>query len=582
MTCTRTNQPIPAEEAYDREFERFLVRFFLERHPAEVGAFLDSQAANEHSIEGRILAALALPPKESASRVAALLPKLDRAPNTEELLRLAQFPDAPGCGDALAALLANPKSRAGVALQLLEQKTRIDPKKIATLLTEAARTLLKGKGDGVGTALELAGAFSLTGVEADVVAFVKREGTALPARLAALQALRELRSTEVELFASLLDSPKEDAAIREAALDALAASPDPKAAAKLLDLYSGFDISQRRIALAGLSSSKSGARTLVAAINEKRIPTADLDVTVAERLATVLGKDPALATLMETLDHVFGKVLKLDGSKTAFANAEINLEGPFTVETWVRLAPDISNEDSILGGDGVLDLNFHQSNFRVWAGPVRRDVAVSNKPMAPGLWTHIAVTRNAQGMIKIYTDGELDAVAEMSAPVAFKGLRIGYSTRQTGGTAGALTEYRIWEIERTAQEVRQNFDRILADSNPPDGLIFYNPGGDESWGKLGKGASIAQTTDHPPLMTLEEAAALDAKFAKYMELGQKGGDPVKGKAFAAICTSCHVIDGQGGQLGPDLSGAAEMGLEGVLRNILTQMPPWNPAIAFTG
>ncbi len=569
VKCTRTNQPIPIGAAYDREFERFLVRFFLEQHPAKVGAFLDSNAAENVPNEGRILAALALPPKDSASRVAALLPQLDRAPNTEELLRLAEFPDASGCGEALAALLANPDSRAEVARQLLDQKTRINPKKIATLLTDAARTLLDGDGDGVGTALDLAGSFSLTDLEPDIVAFAKKDGAATEARLDALQALRELRSGEVDLFASLAGSSTEDTAIREAALETLAASSGADAATKLVSLYPDLNLSQRRVALIGLSSSKPGARALVAAIEQKKIPASDLDSATGERLATVLAGDPALDTLMESLDHVFGEVLALDGKPTAFREDTLDLKGPFTVETWVRLAPGISNVDSILGGAKVFDLNFSASTFRVWAGPTLKDVAVSKQPVAPELWTHVAVTRNAKGVFKIYTDGELDVVGEKKVSADFTDLRVGWSNPRKGGTEGALAEFRIWDRERTAQEIRRNFDRSIDESTFPGDLVFYNSGGGSSWGKLGEGASITRTTDLPPLMTHEEAAALDAKFTKYMEIGRKGGNIEKGKMLAAICTSCHVIDGVGGQIGPDLSGAAEMGLEAVLRNILT-------------
>ncbi|MGB1128974.1 MAG: PVC-type heme-binding CxxCH protein, partial [Haloferula sp.] len=57
--ATRTN---PAtSESYEAKFERFLVRFFLERHPEVVGKFLDSSAAKELSIEGRMLAVSAMP-----------------------------------------------------------------------------------------------------------------------------------------------------------------------------------------------------------------------------------------------------------------------------------------------------------------------------------------------------------------------------------------------------------------------------------------------------------------------------------------------------------------------------------------
>ncbi|MFM2166405.1 MAG: hypothetical protein RIS79_776, partial [Verrucomicrobiota bacterium] len=115
IQSSRGTKQIPVREAYDREFERFLVRMFLERHPDVVAKFLDSEAAAKLPVEARVLASLALEPKASASRVAKLLPQLDRAPNDEELLRLAQFPAEPGVGEALQALLTHEKSRAAVA-----------------------------------------------------------------------------------------------------------------------------------------------------------------------------------------------------------------------------------------------------------------------------------------------------------------------------------------------------------------------------------------------------------------------------------------------------------------------------------
>jgi hypothetical protein len=100
IQSSRGPKQIPVREAYDREFERFLVRMFLERHPDVVAKFLDSEAAAKLPVEARVLASLALEPKASASRVAKLLPQLDRAPNDEELLRLAQFPAEAGVGEA--------------------------------------------------------------------------------------------------------------------------------------------------------------------------------------------------------------------------------------------------------------------------------------------------------------------------------------------------------------------------------------------------------------------------------------------------------------------------------------------------
>ncbi|MFM7606476.1 MAG: PVC-type heme-binding CxxCH protein, partial [Prosthecobacter sp.] len=130
IQSSRGPKQIPVREAYDREFERFLVRMFLELHPEVVAKFLDSEAAAKLPVEARVLASLALEPKASASRVAKLLPQLDRAPNDEELLRLAQFPAEPGVGDALKALLTNQKLRGAVAEKLVAQRTKLDAKQI--------------------------------------------------------------------------------------------------------------------------------------------------------------------------------------------------------------------------------------------------------------------------------------------------------------------------------------------------------------------------------------------------------------------------------------------------------------------
>lgn len=547
---SRAAKQIPVREAYDREFERFLVRRYLELYPDRAATFLDSAAAEKLPIEARVLAALALEPKTGAARVAKLLPQIQRAPNEEELLRLAQFPTEPGCGEALKALLANPESRTLVADKLLAQKTKLDPAKIAPLLNEAAKALLASKDSERALGVGLIAGFQLTSLEGELVAMVKQKGSGL----SALQALRELRSSASDVFAELATSA--DPMIRDEALAALAASRNPNAAEKLFALYPTLNSGQQRAALNALSSTKAGAKSIVAALASNQIPNVDLDGPTAERLSLVLGNDPELAKLMQSLGHVFHNVLALNGSNDAWVDSNITLDGPFTVECWVRLAPGIGNEDSILGSQGQVDMNFFGSTFRVWVGVKGlHDVVVAKKPITPDLWTHLAVTRDAAGMMKIYQNGELDGVATKPAPMAFTNGKIGWSGPNKG-TEGMMTEFRVWNTERSATEIRANFDRALEDK------AF-------SLAKLGKGARIAKTTDYPPLLTEEQAKALDTKFAKYSELSKKPGNLENGKVLSALCIACHTIGSTGGQIGPNLSGAGAMGLEAVLRNILT-------------
>ena len=581
IQSSRGTKQIPVREAYDREFERFLVRMFLERHPDVVAKFLDSEAAAKLPVEARVLASLALEPKASASRVAKLLPQLDRAPNDEELLRLAQFPAEPGVGEALKALLTNEKSRTIVAEKLLAQRTKLDAAQIAPLLTEMARAMLRSADAPIrNQSLALIGGFQLATVEGDLVSLLKDTEGGRGVRAPILTTLRDLRSGEAELFATLAKSDP-DPLTRDAALEALAASRAPDAATKLLALYPSLQPAQRRSALNTIASTKAGAKTIVTALLDKTLPQADLDGPTVERLATVLGDDPALVKLQQQLGGIFREVLLLDGQDTAWVDSKITLDGTFTVEAWVRLAPGIGNEDSLLGTANGLQLNFFGSKFRVYAGPELHDVCVATKPMTPDLWTHLAVTRDDKGIIRIFQNGELDATGSKPAPQKFENCKIGWSGPNKG-TEGAMTEFRVWKTARSATEIRASFDRTLGvpasagkASSPhlatTNLVMTFPPKG----GTPNKGARIAKTIDTPPLLTEEQAKALDAKFTKLTALAPKG-NATNGKALSALCMACHQIGNAGGQIGPNLSGAGAMGLEAVLRNILTPNAAMEP------
>jgi putative heme-binding domain-containing protein len=98
-----------------------------------------------------------------------------------------------------------------------------------------------------------------------------------------------------------------------------------------------------------------------------------------------------------------------------------------------------------------------------------------------------------------------------------------------------------------------------------------------NWGKLHGGAKVQKTQDYPPLLTSVEAQALAEKFMKFHALAGKTGDTAKGKAlFATLCQQCHNVGGQGGQVGPVLGGAGALGVEALLRNILTPNAAMEP------
>jgi putative membrane-bound dehydrogenase-like protein len=570
---TQNGRVIKVGAAYDREFERYLARMFLEKHPAIVAAFLESPDAHALPVENRLLATLALEPEASASHVAALLPQLGRAPGQEELLRLAQYPDTPGVLDALKQTLESSTSRSAALESLLQVRTRLDPAKLTPLLTDVARRLWgAGAADRV-LALRLIGSFKLAALEPDLNEALTHASLAPAEALGALRALRELGGGELAGAIVHVRSPQRDLA--EAALSVIVSSRNETAPGLVLtQLWSGLSPNQRRLALTGLSGHPPGAHAIVRAVRDGVLAKDELDGPVLDRLHTVLGQDEGLAALLQEMEAFLRPVLRLDGTDDAWVDSNITLDGAFTVETWVKLDPGIDNNDGLLGAPDVVDMNSYGGQFRVYGGSKVGDVIVSRKPMVPDTWTHLAVTRDVQGWLSLYRNGELDNDQGRPFPQRLAGLRIGWTTPGQG-TAGWLTEYRIWDRARTAAEIRADFDRSFG-GEPKQALVHYFPGAGP-WGQLRSGARVTKTPDFPPLLSPAEARTVAEKFAKFRLLAEQAGDTARGQTiFRAVCAGCHRVGGQGGQVGPVLDGAGALGMEALLRNILTPNAAMEP------
>ena len=557
----RNGKPSKVGEAYYREFERFLVRMYLERQPAAVAAFLAAPEAKSLPAEGRMFATLALDPKVGAPLIAELVGQLDRAPGPDELFAVAKTLDQPASVAVLRKLLADPAVRNRVVELLLVTRTDLDPAKVGPAVAEAAKALLAQGAAERALAAQLIGGFQLLELEDDLLALVAREDS----RRDALVGLQQLRTTKPEAVAALIGvAPAE---VSNLALRALVASRAPQAAKLAMGLYAKLSVNDRKVVLDGISGTKAGAQAIAAGLADKSVAVTDIEIPVAEKLAIALGDSPELAAVSAQLGGVFRSVLALDGSNDAVAKSGIALKGAFTVEAWVRLDGKLDNNDSLLGAPGMLDLNFSGGVFRAYLGSKVNDAVISSKPTSAGIWTHVALTRDAAGVLRLYQDGEPTGTSKSSQPQDLPGLTIGWSTPK-GGTQGAFAEYRIWNVERKPAEIRANMTRTFAGEALPAALVFASASGDAAWGKLGKGAKVVRTTDAPPLLNGEQFAALEKKTARYTALAAKAGDPAKGKVVVALCQSCHTINGQGGLIGPNLSGAGAMGMEAVLRNII--------------
>jgi putative heme-binding domain-containing protein len=250
----------------------------------------------------------------------------------------------------------------------------------------------------------------------------------------------------------------------------------------------------------------------------------------------------------------------------SYAKANAPFDGPFTAEGWVWLSGKVGNQHHLFGRRGGADMNFFAGRFRLWAGPGVGDVIEAKTATKPENWTHVALTRDASGALKLYMNGELDAVGKKPLTDALGALSIGDGNVVSGTVR--YQEVRVWNRARSAEEIRGSYLANLS-SSKPEGLTHRFAG--EAWPQTVGKAVLSWTRDYPELLTPEQTKSLEEKFTRMKALvSLDKGDKEKGRAlFSGVCATCHQVQGAGGQIGPDLSGAGAMGIEALLHNLLT-------------
>ncbi|HTH47750.1 MAG TPA: family 16 glycoside hydrolase [Candidatus Limnocylindria bacterium] len=548
---------------YFDAFETYLVRRSLERHTNVLDSWFATSGnlLPEENQRAYALAAVIMGGAKGAQALAKIVPSLKRPLSTEEVVLLA---GAAGDAQVQATLKTLLASETNLRL-IYERRARLkDQAALVPLLTEAVRALVAHDSSEANHALlaQLATGFHLTGLETELVTAATRPDAKPDAQIAALRALRESGSTRVDVFRQLVGSGNE--LVRREAIAGLAASKSDAAISALLEVWPSLTPTLRKTVVDRLASSAVSAKQLVAAIAAGSIARDELEGYTLDKLATVLPDDATVKKLVAELGSALKPLLRLAGGDGDYLDAELTLDGPFTLECWVKLAPGINNEDSLLGNPAGLDANFYDSRFRVWVAGVN-DIIVATKPVAVDSWTHLALTRDAEGTFRLFFNGELNATSTMKEPRKFEKLTP-FRSNPAGGTAGDFAEYRVWNVCRSPDDIRAGANLALPAGTP--GLVFLGSG--ESWGKLHGGAKLERTADLPPVQTPEEAKSLDAKFGQFRALAAQAGDRTRGQqVFTATCGVCHTVKGSGGKIGPVLDGAGASGVEALLRNVIT-------------
>lgn len=550
-----------ARADYEVNFHRYLTRWALETHWEATQTALAN--AKDWSSDARTLASLSLPPAAGAVALLKASSSLGRPLTAEELQLLGGQLDQPAVAKAFGELLGNPKMRRG----LLESMLQLNPAAAADpalrqVVEGSVRDMVSQDASSLDLAVKLARRFRLPAL-GPVIHVAVTDGKV--GVLDGLRALNEIGAADATLSAKHLNS--ESPEIAGAAMLGYAMTGGKAAVAAIALQWDELNGPMRQFAVDGMLSNRETAEVFAEAASGGGFD--GFAVAAVEKLRAVLGDDhPALKKLMSSLKGLLMPAIRMHAGGGERVLTNITLDGAFTVESWMLLDSGVSNEDNLLGTKkkrGGADFNFFSGKLCLYSDGVNH--LVSTRIFEAGIWTHCAVTRDAEGNFAIYMDGELDTSGGQPFKGAFTGLNIGEST-PAAGSGAAYLEFRQWDSARSAEQIRQSYRTTFSDGSRPAGLVG-RWSGDTANLPLEGGASVEWLSDFPELRSPEEEQARKTKFAKYAAIAKQPGDPAAGrKLVEASCMICHKILGEGVMIGPDLSGAGAMGLDALLGNIL--------------
>jgi len=550
-----------ARADYEVNFHRYLARWAMETHWEATQTAL--AAAKSWSPDARTLASLSLPPAAGAIELLRVSASLGRPLTAEELQLLGGQLNQPAVAKAFGALLADPKMRR----TLLESMLQLDPAAAAdpalrVAVEKAVQEMVAQDPSSLNLAVNLARRFRLPALAPVIHAGIANGKVGI---LDGLRALNEIGAADATLSVKHINS--ENPELAGVAMSGYAMAGGTAAVAQIALQWDELNGPMRQFAVDGMLSNRETAEVFAEAASGGGFK--GFAASGVEKLRAILGDDhPALKKLMGSMKGLLTPAIRLHGGGAERVPTNITLAGAFTVESWILLDPGVGNEDNLLGSKkakGGADFNFFSGKLCLYSEGGNH--LVSTRSFEADIWTHLAVTRDAEGNFAIYMDGELDASGGQPFKGTFAGLNIGESTPEPGSGAAYL-EFRQWDSARSAEQIRQSYRTTFSDGSRPAGLVA-RWSGDTAKLPLEGGATVEWLADFPELRSPVEEEARHEKFEKFAAIAKQSGDPAEGRKLAqASCMICHQIFGEGVMIGPNLSGAGAMGLDGLLRNIL--------------
>lgn len=202
----------------------------------------------------------------------------------------------------------------------------------------------------------------------------------------------------------------------------------------------------------------------------------DLAILESQRTVYYVIKGGALIDVVADMEDNY---LHIDQWKTP---APVNNLSEFTLEALVRVRNFDRMISSVMGIEGRFlirlgDANFPPNQIQVATSAGNLPGSDATKGLPANQWVHVAVTFNAKDKkIRVYVNGKQQSEGNSNlSTVSFgvngkDGFYIGRSYADDRFLAGDISECRIWNVERTAEQIANNPYEVSPTS---DGLVAY-------------------------------------------------------------------------------------------------------------
>ncbi|MCH3981759.1 MAG: discoidin domain-containing protein [Prevotella sp.] len=147
----------------------------------------------------------------------------------------------------------------------------------------------------------------------------------------------------------------------------------------------------------------------------------------------------------------------------------------FTLELWLKPS-SIKSWNQQIGGPWGSFLLHANSDGTMYFGWDTYNRKLTSAILHNGQWTHLAVVVDKQ-TATLYANGESQGSVTSSSysgfPAFSNGLLIGYASGSNNGIFGTIDEVRVWDVARSAQEIKDNETRPIASPATTPGLLAY-------------------------------------------------------------------------------------------------------------